>query len=60
MQFNDFEKQIFSIDQALHRETSKRPLAVTELRPPKDLADLRATVRRAAEDLILCADLDLP
>jgi hypothetical protein len=59
MQFNDFEKQIFSIDQAIHREFSKRPLAVTEPRPSKDLADLRATVRRAAEYLILCADLDM-
>jgi hypothetical protein len=59
MQFNDFEKQIFSIDQAIHRETSKRLLAVTKPSPPKDLADLRATVRRAAEDLILCADVDM-
>ena len=57
MQFNDFEKQIFSTDQAIHREISKHPLAVTEPRPPKDLADLRATVRRATEDLILWADV---
>ena len=59
MQFSDFEKQIFSIDQKLHREISKHPLTVTDVCPPKDLAALRATVRGVAEDLILCAEVAL-
>jgi hypothetical protein len=57
MQFCDFEEQIFSTDQAIHREISKYPLP-TQPRTPKDLGKLRAIVRRAAEDLILCRDVD--
>ena len=57
MQLCDFEKQIFSMDQAIHREISKYPLP-TQPRPPKDLSKLRAIVRRAAENLILCRDMD--
>jgi len=59
MQFCDFEEQIFSIDQALHREISKHPLP-PQPRPPKDLGKLRAIVRRAAEDLMLCRDVITP
>jgi len=57
MQFCDFEEQIFSMDPAIHREISKYPL-LTQPRTPKDLGKLRAIVRRAAEDLILCRDVD--
>jgi hypothetical protein len=57
MQLCDFEEQIFSMDQAIHREISKYPLP-TQPRPPKDLGKLRAIVRRAARDLILCRDVD--
>ena len=56
MQFRDFEEQIFSMDRAIHREISKRPLP-TQPRPPKDLDKLQAIVRRAAEGLILCRDV---
>ena len=56
MQLYDFEAQIFSMDQAIHREISKHGLPTS--RPLKDLDKLRATVRRAAEDLILCSDMD--
>ena len=45
------------MDQAIHREISKYPLS-TQPRPPRDLAKLRAIVRRAAGDLILCRDVD--
>ena len=57
MRLCDFEEQIFSMDQAIHREISKYPLP-TQPRPPKDLGKLRAIVRRAAGDLILCRDVD--
>ena len=57
MQLCDFEEQIFSMDQAIHREISKYPLP-TQPRLPKDLGKLRAIVRRAAGDLILCRDVD--
>src|SRR5947199_4845679 len=56
MQFYDFEEQIFSIDRAIHGEISERPLR--QARAPKDLTKLRSMVRRAAEDLILCTDVD--
>ena len=56
MQFCDFEEQIFSIDRAIHREISERPLT-RQARAAKDLIELRLIVRRAAEDLILCADV---
>ena len=60
MQLCDFEEQIFSMDQAIHREISKYPLPTQppQPRPPKDLGKLRAIVRRAAGDLILCRDVD--
>jgi hypothetical protein len=57
MQLRDFEEQIFSIDQVIHREFSEHP----PTRQPevlKDLKELRGIVRRAAEDLILCTDVD--
>ena len=57
MQFCDFEEQIFSIDRAIHREISERPLT-RQARAAKDLIELRPVVRRAAEDLILCTDVD--
>src|SRR4029450_9842604 len=57
MQLCDFEEQIFSMDQAIHRELSKSSLP-TQARPPTDLDKLRVIVRRAAEDLILCRDVD--
>ena len=57
MQLCDFEERIFAMDQAIHREISKCPLP-TQPRPPKDLNKLRFIVRRAAEDLILCRDVD--
>ena len=57
MQFGEFEEQIFSIDRAIHRQISQdRP--TTEASALRDLSKLRATVRRAAEDLILCSDVD--
>jgi hypothetical protein len=60
MQLCDFEEQIFSMDQAIHGEISKYPLPTQppQPRPPKDLGKLRAIVRRAAGDLILCSDVD--
>ena len=60
MQLCDFEEEIFSMDQAIHREISKYPLPTqpTQPPPPKDLGKLRATVRRAAGNLILCRDVD--
>ena len=57
MQFCDFEEQIFSIDRAIHGEISERPLT-RQARAAKDLTELRAIVRRAAEDLISCTDVD--
>jgi hypothetical protein len=57
MQLCDFEAQIFSMDQAIHRELSQHPLP-PQPRAPKDFGKLRAVVRRAAEDLILCRDVD--
>ena len=57
MQFCDFEEQIFSIDRAIHREISERPLT-RQARAAKDWIELRLIVRRAAEDLILCTDVD--
>lgn len=57
MQLDDFEAQIFSIDQAIHREISKHPLP-TQPAAPRDLRKLRSTVRHAAEDLIFCRDVD--
>ena len=57
MQFYDFEEQIFSIDRAIHGEISERPLT-RQARAPMDLTELRPIVRRAAEDLILCTDVD--
>ena len=60
MQLCDFEEQIFSMDQAIHREISKYPLPTQPQQPrsSKDLGKLRAIVRRAAGDLILCRDVD--
>lgn len=60
MQLCDFEEQIFSMDQAIHCEISKYrvPPQPPQPRPPKDLGKLRAIVRRAAGDLILCRDVD--
>jgi hypothetical protein len=55
MQFCDFEAQIFSIDQAIHRKFSEHP---PTRQAPKEFEELRAIVRRAAEKLILCTDLD--
>jgi len=57
MQLRDFEQQIFSMDHAIQREIFKSPLP-TQPQPPKDLDKLRVIVRRAAEDLILCRDVD--
>ena len=57
MEFRDFEEQIFSTDQAIHREISKDAVA-THPWQQKDLNDLRAAVRRAAQDMILCADMN--
>jgi hypothetical protein len=57
MQLGDFEAQIFAIDRAIHREISKRPLPA-QPPAPKNLGKLRAIVRHAAEDLILCGDVD--
>jgi hypothetical protein len=57
MQLCDFEEEIFSMDQAIHREISKYPLP-TRTPPPKDWGKLRATVRRVAENLILCRVVD--
>jgi hypothetical protein len=57
MQFCDFEQQIFSVDQAIHHEISKHHL-MRQPRVPQDLNELRAIVRRAAEDLILCRNVD--
>ena len=57
MELSDFEKQIFSIDQAIQREILKNP-PTREPRAQKDLNELRPIVRRAAEDLILCSDVD--
>jgi hypothetical protein len=57
MQLRDFEAQIFSMDQAIHREMAKAPPA-EQCRPPQNLDKLRGTVRRAAEDLIFCRDVD--
>lgn len=55
MQFCDFEAQIFSIDQAIHRKFAENP---PTRQAPKEFEELRAIVRRAAEELILCTDLD--
>jgi hypothetical protein len=57
MEFCDFEQQIFSIDQAIHDEISKHHLK-RQPRVPQDLNELRATVRRAAEGLILRRNVD--
>ena len=57
MQFSDFEEQIFSIDRAIHYEIPKDPPA-PEIPAPRNLTELRARLRRAAEDLILCTDVD--
>src|SRR6266478_6078982 len=57
MQFGDFEEHIFSIDRAIHHEIPKDPPA-PEIPAPRNLTELRATLRRAAEDLILCTDVD--
>jgi hypothetical protein len=43
LQLRDFEEQIFSMDQAIHREISKYPLPA-QPRRPKDLGKLRAIV----------------
>jgi hypothetical protein len=53
MQFSEFEEQIFSIDQAIHRELSSNPLTKATA-VAKDSKELRMIVRRASEDLILC------
>jgi hypothetical protein len=58
MELCDFEKQIFSIDQAIQREILKNP-PTREPRTPKDLNQLRSIVRGAAEELILCSDVDV-
>jgi len=57
MQLRDFEEQIFSVDQAIHREFSKYP-PTSQPGVLKDLKQLRGMVRRVAEDLILCTDVD--
>ena len=57
MQFGDFEEQIFSIDRAIHREMPE-DRRISETPASKDLTELRATLRRAMESLILCNDLD--
>jgi hypothetical protein len=57
MQFDEFEQQIFSIDKAIHRKIPEDPQRQTAS-ARTDLSALPATVRRAAEDLILCTDLD--
>jgi hypothetical protein len=56
MQFCHFEEQIFSIDEAIHREISKNASPMPQA--TKDWNELRAVVRRAAEDLILCTDVN--
>ena len=56
MQFNEFEEQIFSIDKAIQRGLPQVPSIREAL--PRDLSELRASVRRAAEDLILCNEVD--
>jgi hypothetical protein len=57
MHFGEFEEQVFLVDKAIHREIPQDP-PTRETPAPRDLNELRATVRRAAEDLILCTDLD--
>jgi hypothetical protein len=53
----DFAAQIFAISEAIQEEQRAHP-ANEELPPPRDLNELRSIVRRVAEDLILCADVD--
>src|SRR5690242_13902993 len=57
MQFGEFEEQIFLIDRAIHREMRK-DLALPETLAPMNLNELRNTLRRAVEGLILCTDVD--
>ena len=56
MQFSEFEEQIFSVDSVVHREFFEHP-AITQARE-KDPRSLRTIVRRAAEDLVLCGDVE--
>jgi hypothetical protein len=57
MEFREFEEEIFKIDRAIHREFVKNP-AIIQAAAAKDSSELRAIVRRAAEDLVLCSDVD--
>jgi hypothetical protein len=57
VQFSDFSREIFDIGKAIQDELAQRPL--TEPQPaPQDLKELLSIVRRAAEDLMLCSDVD--
>ena len=57
MEFREFEEQIFKTDRAIHREFFKNP-AVKQATSAKHSNDLRTIVRRAAEELVLCCDID--
>ena len=57
MEFREFEDQIFKIDRAIHREFFQNPPIKVAGRATST-NDLRAIVRRAAEELVLCADID--
>jgi len=57
MEFSEFEQQIFSIDQAIHRELFENP-ANRKDTTEKNSNELRTVVRRGAEDLVLCTDVE--
>ena|SRR2546430_10107941 len=56
MQFRDFLNEISVIRQAILDEIREHPLTESTS-APGGLNEVRAIVRRAAEDLILCADV---
>lgn len=57
MQFSEFEEQIFSIDRAIHREFFKHS-PMRQGAPAENSHRVRVTVRRAAEELIFCTDVE--
>jgi hypothetical protein len=57
MGFREFEEQIFRIDRIIHREFFQNP-AAKQAPGARRSHDLRTVVRHAAEDLVLCADID--
>jgi len=57
VEFGDFSREIFEISKAIQDELARHPLTGSQA-APQDLKQLLAIVRRAAEELMLCTDVD--